>query len=572
MYRYSFALLIIVLGITVVIFALGQLIQIQLYADNLFVKYSLILILGLAACFFGIDFLISNKRPAVDDLKLQPATIKIFIECLGVINLITLTIYTVMSYGMSPLIPFTGFDEEKREVLAQQLASLFSFLGNEVEMFLLGRSILAQREIWLSVYILLFLIPTFIFILLLILLARHKKILSKEITRSIYRWSIAYAVICALAIPVLVLDFWHPLGWGRMVAAGLNPYHADKPLEFIKDLPIGDPTIRMMYGPMWAIIYGIVMRLVSGPALLAALIFKIILGSAWIGSLWLVRKLLENYSIWHQSVGIAIIGWLPIGVTQGIAEGHNEVVMVFFVLLWLYLLRKRKRIQASISLAASVMIKYVSAPLFLMDLLHAWFSERTRVRDYILRILIAGLFMLTTLSIFFRSFDFFEFLGQTSQWHFYSPKEAVITLLALFGVGSPHTGRLVRIFFVIIGFSYVIRYMQSPGEERFREAVLGVMVVMLFGISSHIWPWYLIWVIALAAIIPGSVLSRWIIGVALITPFPILVNILYGEIGDYFIFWVPTLFLYAFSVLWVLLVPRRWFPPISKYTTHPSPA
>ena len=95
---------------------------------------------------------------------------------------------------------------------------------------------------------------------------------------------------------------------------------------------------------------------------------------------------------------------------QAVAEGHNDIIMVFFVLLWLYGLKTEKRIFASLSLAASVLIKYISAPLFFLDFLHARYISQINIKKYILQFIAAGILMLAIFGMFYRSLDFFSYL------------------------------------------------------------------------------------------------------------------------------------------------------------------
>ena len=126
----------------------------------------------------------------------------------------------------------------------------------------------------------------------------------------------------------------------------------------------------MSYGPLWGLISAGVM-LIAGESGLSS---PPVQGSdrpvAWIGSLHLVYRLTEGMPQNRRCLAIVVFGWAPAGVSQSLAEGHNDIAMVALTLLWLYLLM-RGRMQAPIALAASVLCKYVTAPLFVIDALYA---------------------------------------------------------------------------------------------------------------------------------------------------------------------------------------------------------
>jgi alpha-1,6-mannosyltransferase len=80
----------------------------------------------------------------------------------------------------------------------------------------------------------------------------------------------------------------------------------------------------------------------------------------------------------------------------------------------------------------------------------------------------------------------------------------------------------------------------------------------MFTAVSHLWPWYVIWVLAFAALVPSWWLSRFIIGVAILSPF---------TLG----FWWIEPFanhreavacaLYALAILWTVVTrPGRLVP------------
>ena len=76
----------------------------------------------------------------------------------------------------------------------------------------------------------------------------------------------------------------------------------------------------------------------------------------------------------------------------------------------------------------------------------------------------------------------------------------------------------------------------------------------MFSAVSHLWPWYLVWGIAFAALLPGWWLSRFIAGIAILVPFMLP------------IWWIDTFEshrdllttgLYAGAGLWVFLTRER---------------
>ena len=109
--------------------------------------------------------------------------------------------------------------------------------------------------------------------------------------------------------------------------------------------------------------------------------------------------------------------------------------MIAPALLWFLLLLRNNR-WAPVALAASVLCKYATAPLFLIDLIHAFRRERLTPLQYVGRMLPAALIGLLFLALFFRSMSFFDGVRLVSEWYFLRPSEAISALEQLLGIAA----------------------------------------------------------------------------------------------------------------------------------------
>ena len=483
-----------------------------------------------------------------------------WVAALGTINLVSLAVYSVLSYGMAPLLPF-GADQSHNEEFFAQLAHMLGFLGGDVGAFVSGRGALENQQVMLLAYLLPVTASTCVSVAILMRLANSSRGLQPCVPQLLFRWAVVFAAMSALASPVLVHDFWYPLAWGRMVWAGVNPYYIDLTAPFTNALPLNSGHERMMYGPLLAMVSGIVMGLGNGNGFLGAAVFKLLLLVAWIGSLGLIWDLLRGWSLWHQSVGLVIFGWLPLGVIQGVADGHNDVFVVFFMVLWLYCLERGRPIAASVSLTASVLVKYVTVPLFLLDVLYLTRFQRRSLREYWPQFAGVALYSAMVFAPFFRSLDFFSPVLPRTAWHFFSPREAVLTLENWLGVSSQgYSVAIAKSLFPVLALYAVVRFVQRPGAESFRLAGLSMMSAALFGYITGLWPWYLIWVLGWAALIPSSAMARWVVGVVLVGPFLILTWVVFPNLDDFWKFDLPALALYALPLGWLAFMAGRRFP------------
>jgi hypothetical protein len=267
--------------------------------------------------------------------------------------------------------------------------------------------------------------------------------------------------------------------------------------------------------------------------------------------------------MWSQCAGIAMFGWLPLGLFHGLADGHNDVLIALFVLLWLNGLERRRHAWATLALAASVLIKYITAPLFVLDFVHVRASGSRRLRAYVLPAVAATGFAAIAFAPFLRSPQVFDAVLEMRQWSFFTPRDAVLMLEWMLGLRHVLSPVIPLLFPLCAAYSLII-YLRRPDVATARMAVLAFLCGVVFGVG-HMWPWFLLWVLGAAAVVPTSALTRWVLGVALAAPFAMLpVVASRGAPAQPLDVWaVSALALYAFGLVWFALAPRSWFAGVA---------
>ena len=334
------------------------------------------------------------------------------------------------------------------------------------------------------------------------------------------RWSIAFTGACAVSFPVFTQDFWLSVAWGRMIAAGQNPYYSTFTPESLAGLPLDHFPMPMSYGPLWGLVSAAVAFAAGDSVLAVAVVFKGLLAAAWIGSLYLVDRIMMSEPIRERCLAMVILGWLPCGVSQTVAEGHNDIAMVAFALLWLYLVLKG-RIGAPIALAASVLCKYVTAPLFLVDLLFFFRGGRGPWLRYARRLIAPALLGLGVGAVFYRSMAFFDGVRLVGAWRFLQPQDAVRVLELTLGIPSTALGVAVSAIIPAVAVYQIAVAWSDATRDNMLKSAVAVMSAILFAGVSHVWPWYIVWALALAVLIPTWWLSRFVTGIAIIAPFTV---------------------------------------------------
>jgi hypothetical protein len=280
---------------------------------------------------------------------------------------------------------------------------------------------------------------------------------------------------------------------------------------------------------------------------------------AWALALTLIRRVTLTTSLASACAGVLIFGWMPLSAEQSVAEGHNDIVMVAGMLCWILLLERGRRLSANLALMGSVLIKYVSAPLFVLSIVRARFSQprwRTSWVDLGVPLIAAFLIALP----FGADTSLFTPLLATRGASGYGLQGAFATLVPC--CGSRVAGMLTlaaRGVLVFVAAGALVRYARLKTNEAARQAALAFMLTVLLASGWRVLPWYFLWPLSLAALEFSSLLSRWTTGVALAMPamwmWFFLVLQRPPRMSDAPL--VLAVYVCGFLWVWVTRVPRR---------------
>ena len=490
---------------------------------------------------------------AAIDTGVTPASLRMRINLLGAVIAATYLAEAFLSYAQAPQL--------WREEGPHLLAFLEDIVGDRQASWLHG--MLFSKERIVASYWIPLGIASAAALLLVLTLLRCREALDEGTVRLLFRWPLAFVIACVLAYPVFTQDVWLSAVWGRMIAAGVNPYETPFTPEFLSGLPLDHFPMPMSYGPLWGLLSAAVTMIAANNPVAIGLLSKALLAAAWIGAFVLVARIMAPRPLPERCLALAAFGWVPLSVTQTVAEGHNDVAMIALALLWLLLLL-RGRTAAPLALAASVLAKYVTAPLFLLDLVHALRAQRIGWRRYLVRMAAPALLGIAIVALFFRSDDFFDGVRMVAEWRFLRPRDALAVLEGALGLPTTPVALLLVAAFPAIALHRFVVFVRDPAPEALMKAALAFMAALLFSVSAHVWPWYLLWVLAPAALVPGWWLSRFAIGVAFMAPF---------MSGSWWVapfedhFGGSALALYGGAIAWAVLTRSRPAGPAADAAT-----
>ncbi|MEO5789128.1 polyprenol phosphomannose-dependent alpha 1,6 mannosyltransferase MptB [Gelidibacter sp.] len=197
--------------------------------------------------------------------------------------------------------------------------------------------------------------------------------------------AILFRIVFLFATPNLSQDFYRFIWDGRMILAGFNPYlftpesfisSSTFPVAQAQELYYGMGALNAShftnYPPIKQFIF-MVAAFISGKSILgSAIVFRLFIIAADIGTLYVGKKLLERLKMPVHTIFWYILN--PFIIIELTGNLHFEGIMIFFLLLSLYLLHLGKWKSAAVSFALSVSVKLI--PLLLLPLFFQYFTKK----------------------------------------------------------------------------------------------------------------------------------------------------------------------------------------------------
>ena len=194
-------------------------------------------------------------------------------------------------------------------------------------------------------------------------LAVKKRLMKKD------AWLIVLlsAIVLLFSWPAFSYDIFNYLAMAKVgFVYRENPYII-MPIEFT-----GEPLLEFMhqanttsvYGPLWLLLSGIIYVLPISHLILEMFSLKLVITIFYLGCCWLIFRLSKQ-----RVFSLVFFGLNPLVLIESLVSAHNDVVMLFFALVWLYFLGAGKKVKSAIFLAASFLVKFTT---LVLGVLYFW--------------------------------------------------------------------------------------------------------------------------------------------------------------------------------------------------------
>ncbi len=147
-----------------------------------------------------------------------------------------------------------------------------------------------------------------------------------------------------------------------------NPYLI-MPIEFL-----GDPFLLFthaanklaLYGPVWILFSGVPHFLGAGNFIVTLMSFKLVALIFYVLTVLLIWKLAKNLYV------VSLFAFNPLIILESLLSSHNDIIMVFLVLLSFFLMQNKKYLLALLIFGASILIKYATLILLPIFIFMLW--------------------------------------------------------------------------------------------------------------------------------------------------------------------------------------------------------
>lgn len=395
------------------------------------------------------------------------------------------------------------------------------------------------------------------------------------------RW--AWAVAALFALP---LFFLYPIFAIDMLMYGVRTrlwlfHHANPflvpPAAFPSDPWVGLAgewiTATSGYSPLWEVV-ALVPALVAGPQRFLVHLWglKVIALVAYLADVWILSLLVRDLYPGASAARLVYFAWNPLVLLELVGNGHNDGLMMTFVLLALWLVVRERDLAAHVAVAGGVLIKVT--PLFLWPLLWLWGLARRRTwRGRARYTATVAVIVLLTLAVFaaflwpdptpWQALRESDSSGRTPQ-----------TLFILFAMaaGIPHAFTRVQMLFrglFAIGYVAVLVWLWRSLHHRegpytgygvrrvyvLLHGWLAVLVLLIVIFASNWRPWYTTWLLALAVLSPAP---AWTGGAFVLSLTAATGDVFWTNLRWQFRTYFPPLIAHLVGVPYVFGVPIAW--------------
>jgi alpha-1,6-mannosyltransferase len=324
--------------------------------------------------------------------------------------------------------------------------------------------------------------------------------------------------LCGLILAILLTQVY-PIGandmFGYITAGELLAFHNLNPMVYpashVPNLPLAEYSAYARtapnYGPVWTWIEAAVVGIVGRPDLLRLTLgFKAVAVVAYAATAAVLLVLLRRRAPDRMAAGLLAFAWNPLVLFEVGVNAHNDIWIGLLILLGVLFWEMRRPVWLLAALTLAALIKLPVVALLPLFFLAAWrLAPSARGRWRLLwssGLVVAGIVAISYLSLPEGLKGLANLQGRTDL--FTDSLPAIVKLLLALALPQ-ETAMLLAGLATLLAFGgYIIVQLANVWLNP-KDAVrlaFNILLFLLLACMSWFQPWYLIWIVPLAAIYP----------------------------------------------------------------------
>lgn len=335
--------------------------------------------------------------------------------------------------------------------------------------------------------------------------------------KSLFIFIAIISVLAAVILPNNSSDVYYYMASGRLDAKyNMNPYNdvfKNNQAQHMDDNIVAtSPALNtnFLYGALWAMICKALSAFPTNSAIVMLYIYKLANVIIHLINCYLI------YKISKKTKDVIIYGLNPLILFEGIINCHNDIYVVFFILLAIYL-KKQKKIGLAVgTVALGALIKYI--PILILP--YIIFDEDIKKIDVKKTIIYA----IETIAIFFEISILV--IGSVKGVLTFTQQAEVLAnslylILKMNGIQISLIHKVAMAAFAVI---YIISVIKSNKPKTYKN----IFILFLLIVISNFRTWYIIWLFALIPILEDKD-KNTVIALSIIGEFANVVMYRFGE-------------------------------------------
>jgi len=318
-----------------------------------------------------------------------------------------------------------------------------------------------------------------------------------------------FSVTLLLVYPWGAGDLYDYALTGKLLAHyRVNPFVVP-PASFAEEpwlayAPWGHATVA--YGPVWVLLAAVAGWIAGDDLLASVLAFKLMAWLFYWLAILLVTLISRHRADANTLTDILFFAWNPLVLIETMTNGHNDVIMVAFVLLALLLVARRRTAGAFASLAASALVKFISVAVTPLLVINQWHRHNTRAAK--VRAVMVGLLSFgVTIAAF--SLPFWEGedpLALERRSKMFTTSVPTLIMFALRErIGMEKAMEVAQVVAILALGAFGL-YLALHITRSLPSLIRATFEIIWFYLAfSCLWfqPWYLVWLVGAGAVDPG---------------------------------------------------------------------